>query len=122
MIAIAFQIKDAMFICTLGFTWKEESPTAPSGVLDPGGVEEEVTSGKTQINLCVETSYHISRKATWSRIRDSDDGSVTLLLQRVLRLRRSLGADHHSRPVPVGVNCIRLLVGGVPSVSKTYRK
>ena len=47
MIAIAFQIKDAMFICTLGFTWKEESPTAPSGVLDPGGVAEEVTSGKS---------------------------------------------------------------------------
>ena len=36
-----------MLLCKLGITWKEESPTAPSGILDPGGVEEEeVTSGK----------------------------------------------------------------------------
>ena len=30
----------------LGITWKEESATAPSGVLDPGGVDEVVTSEK----------------------------------------------------------------------------
>ena len=42
--------KDDKLICTLVTTWKEESPTAPSGVLDPGGVEEEeVTSGKNTL-------------------------------------------------------------------------
>ena len=55
--------KDALLICTLGITWKEERPTAPSGVLDPGGVEEEeVTSGKQTLEYRID--LNISREKT----------------------------------------------------------
>ena len=36
---------------------------------------------------------------------------MALLLEGVLRLGGSLGADHYAGAVPVSVNCIRLLVG-----------
>ena len=103
--------KGALIFCTLlGITWKEESPTAPSGVLDPGGVEEEeVTSGPGKKTL-EHRPHDTESEPTWSRVRDSDYRGVALLLKGVLRLSGGLRADHHSGPVPVCVNCIRLLV------------
>ena len=92
----------------LGITWKEESATAPSGVLDPGGVDEVVTSEKKTEFKTGGNRQNL--EPTWSRVGDPDHGGVTLFLQRVLWLRGSLGADNYPGPVSIRVNCIRLLV------------
>ena len=71
--------------------------------------EEEVTSGPGKKTL-EHRPHDTESEPTWSRVRDSDYRGVALLLKGVLRLSGGLRADHHSGPVPVCVNCIRLLV------------